>query len=292
MREIDLKASETSDLPFNTFLVYGNTRVGKSTWAGTFPRPLFLSDVSEKGYESLREENWDDETTPRFESDVQPIVWGIEQQTDMAEAVLKIEPLVKAGRIKTVVIDSLSFYSDLIFNFILMKQTKSDTRGAYGDLGTHLRNVRIKLHSLGCNVVWLCLAKDPDADNPTGGPMIPGQQADKFAAGVDFIFHFRLEQPVPTKPPMFQIRTKRYAGYIAGNRLGGRANLLPDPMIGNYASMMTHLGYDVDAIRSALPSISLIKIPVAAAPVKVQAPPIAKTTVVVSKPGQPAKSAV
>jgi AAA domain len=259
MKEIDLKALSASTTPANTFLIYGDTRTGKTTFAGTFPRPLIFADVSEKGYESLTEENWNESVTPLFEPGVRPIVWGIEKQSDMAECVARAEPLVKAGRVKSIFTDSLSFYADLYMNFVLMKQDKRDTRGAYGELGIHLRNLRISVHGLGCNVGWLCLAKHPEREDgklvEAGGPLIPGQQAAKFAAGVDFILHTRLETAQPSQPGKFQIRTKRYMDYIAGNRLGGRANLLPDPFTGNYAALMQHLGYDVDAIRKALPPI-------------------------------------
>jgi hypothetical protein len=254
MREIDLESKLA--MPKNTFLLYGDLRTGKTTFAGSFPRPLFLSDVTENGYESLREENWNDEVTPLFEPGVRPVVWGIEKESDLADCVAKARPLVESKRILSITVDSLSFYTDLIFNFILMRQTKADTRAAYGELGTHLRNARILVHSLGVPVVWTALAKHPEEGDPVGRPMIPGQQADKFAAGVDFVFYTRIDQPVPTKPPAFHIRTRRYLGYVAGNRLGARAQLLPDPFQGTYATLLTCLGYDVDAIRASLPPIA------------------------------------
>lgn len=276
MREIDLKASLLTEMPIFTFMTYGDTRSGKTTFSGTFPRPLVLADITEKGYEALRDENWNNEVTPRFEEGIAPIVWGIEKESDLAEAIPKIEPMVKAGLVKTIVVSSISFYSDLVFNSILMRQEKTDTRKAYGDLGTHLRNVRIKIHGLGVNVVWEALTKHPETDDPIGRPMIPGQQADKFAAGVDFIFYTKLDQPQPTKPATFDIYTRRHNNYIAGNRLGSRASLLPNPLRGTYATMLSSLGYDVDAIRKALPPIASIQMvkPVLTSAAKPAAPPI------------------
>jgi hypothetical protein len=300
MREIDLKPPPSSAMPVNTFLCYGDTRTGKTTWAGTFPRPLFLSDVTEKGYESLMESNWNEEATPRFESDVAPIVWGIETEADFVQCLERALPLIQSGRIKSIWLDSISFYSDLVLNSILLRQNKTDMRKAYGDLGVHLRNVRIKAHALGANFGWLALARHPEEDDPVGRPLIPGQQADKFMAGVDFIFHFRLDQPQPTQPANFNIHTKRYVlkegrHYVAGNRLGGRANLLPNPMRGTYATLMETLGYDVDAIRKSLPKIGAIPTikPVASTSTT---PPVAKpssfTVKPVSNSSPAAKSAV
>jgi hypothetical protein len=287
MREIDLKATDVGVMPINTFLCYGDTRSGKTTWAGTFPRPLFLSDVTEKGFESLRDDNWNDEATPRFEENVPPIVWGIETEADFVQCLERAKPLIQSGRIKSIWLDSISFYSDLILNSILMRQTKVDMRKAYGDLGIHLRNVRIQGHALGVNFGWLALARHPEEDDPVGRPLIPGQQSDKFSAGCDFIFHFRVDQPQPSQPANFNIYTKRYPvkdgrHYVAGNRLGGRANLLASPMRGTYATMMESLGYDVDAIRKGL--VPMNKIP-AVTPVAPKAPPVmAKPAAVAVKP--------
>jgi hypothetical protein len=253
MREVSLER-RSNVLPKNTFLVYGDSRTGKTTWAATFPRPLFLSDETEGGWDSIA--NMDD--AQLFEPDVKPIVWAISKMDDMVTARAKAEPLIASGRIQTIVVDSLSYYCDLFLNFLLMAQAKKDTRSAYGDLGNHLRDLRVKTHMLPVNVVWLALAKHPDDVFPVGGPMIPGQQADKFMAGVHYIFHSRVDQQKRGQellPPTFEMRTRKYLGYIAGNRLGGRANQLPDPLVGDYQTLIESLGYSADEIRQNLPKI-------------------------------------
>ena len=242
--------------PFHNFVaddfVVHNS--GKTTWAATFPRPLFLSDVTEGGWDSIA--NMDDDQL--FEPGVKPIVWGIEQMADMALARSKALALIASGRIQSLVIDSLSFYCDLYLNFLIGMQAKKDMRSAYGDLGNHLRDLRVQTHALQANVVWLCLAKHPGEDNPVGGPMIPGQQADKFMAGVHYIFHSRVHQEKRGQellPPVFEMRTKKYLNYIAGNRLGGRAADLPDPLVGDYSTLMQYLSYDPNELRTSLPPI-------------------------------------
>jgi hypothetical protein len=281
MKEIDLASPrDLSTMPVNTFLAYGDTKTGKTTWAGTFPRTLFLSDISEGGYESLREENWNDDATPLFEDGVRPIVWGMHKQADMAEAIEKVKPLIASGRVRTIVIDSATFYADLYLNFILMSQDKPDNRQAYGKLGVHLRNIRISLHDLGVNVIWLALAKHPETDEKgavkfKGRPQIPGEQSDKFMAGVQYTLLFRSERPQPTQPPRFEVRSRDYANYIAGCRLGKRTAMLPDPMIGpTYSTMMTALGYDVDKIRASLPDLSKVPVIKTTSAPKVQTPPV------------------
>jgi hypothetical protein len=271
VREINL--DQPADvMPVNTFLVYGDSRTGKTTWAASFPRPVFFSDVSEGGWDSIA--NMDDDQL--FEPGVKPLVWGIEQMDDMVTARNKVTPLIASGRIKTIVVDSLSFYSDLFLNFLVGAQTKKDMRSAYGDLGNHLRDLRVKTHQLGVNVVWLCLAKHPGDDVPTGRPLIPGQQGDKFMAGVHYIFHSRIHQDKvgqTLSAPVFEMRTQKWGGYIAGNRLGVIAANLPDPLIGNYETLITQLGFDADTIRKSLPDLAaatkaatVVAKPVVAAP--------------------------
>jgi hypothetical protein len=254
MREIDLDQPITT-MPRHTFLVYGDTRTGKTTWAATFPRPLFLSDATEGGWTSII--NMDDDQL--FEPGVKPVVWTIELMNDMTTAMTKAEPLIARGAVQTIVIDSISFYSDLYLNYLIGMQSKKDMRAVYGDLGNHLRDLRARLHLQGVNVVWLALAKHPEEATPIGSPMVPGQQATKLAAGCDFIFHSRSYQErrgQELMPLEFELRTRKFGMYIAGSRLGGTANQLPDPLIGTYSDMMAALGYDVDQLRSALPKLN------------------------------------
>lgn len=253
MREISLEDTPV-DLPFETYLAFGDTRTGKTTFAGTFPRPLFFSDATEQGWESLK--GMDEQL---FEPGIKPIVWGIEAMNDMAICIEKAKPLIASKRILTIVVDSISFYTDLYLNHLFAMQTKPDTRAAYGSLGTHLRDLRVRLHGLGVNVVWLALAKHPEQDDPRGRPLIPGQQADKFCAGTNFVFYTRTEQrkeggKVVSKT--YEIRTSEFGSYIAGNRLGGRSIELPDPFVGTYAELLTARGYDVDAVRKKLPLVA------------------------------------
>lgn len=270
MREINLDQNSTT-VPRNTFIVYGDSRSGKTTWAATFPRPLFLSDVTEAGWNSIQHMT-DDQL---FEPGVKPMVWGIEQMNDMALAREKAAPLIASGRVQTLVIDSLSFYCDLYLNFIVGQQTKKDQRAAFGDLGIHLRDLRVKTHSLAVNVVWLCLARHPSPEEPVGRPLVPGQQADKFMAGCDYVFYarsYREKRGTELAPATYEMRTRPWSNYVTGNRLGSMAESLPDPLFGTYEDMITHLGYNADEIRRAMPRLATNGTPAKAAPGAVPPP--------------------
>jgi hypothetical protein len=224
MRVIDV--SKPAKLQRITVLSYGASRSGKTRFAGSWPRPLFLSDATESGWTTLG--NMDRNVL--FEHDRSPQVWAIEKVPDMFQGIKDAEPLIKRGEVQTVVVDSLTFYSDLFMNYAeTMSGGRVDQRQLYGKLAAHLKALREQVHLLGCNVVWLCLAKDPGEDQPVGGPMLSGQNAPKFSAGCDYLFYHRsFQTPGQQNAPLqWEIRTRRFTNYAAGGRDEG---LLPDPL--------------------------------------------------------------
>lgn len=271
MREISLDDIDSVLPPRLTVMNYGDTRTGKTEFAATWPRPLIIGDCAERGYETIKRMD----RTKWFEPDRKPIVWAVDNQADVTNMLAKADPLIASGEIWTVVFDAFSFYCDFYLNALVLAQTKNDMRRAYGDLGLHLRNVRVQVHNRGTNVLWNCLAKHPEKDDETGrvlagGPLIPGQQGDKFAAGVDLLVHSRLE-PIKDGATVVgdrhEIRTKLYkSGYPAGHRLGTMSDRLPDPFVGGtYAELITELGYDPDALRAALKNKKHVPTPIVTA---------------------------
>lgn len=224
MRVIDVSRPEK--LRRITVLSYGHSRSGKTRFAGTWPRPLFLSDATESGWTTLGYMSRD----ALYEADRPPVVWAIEKVPDMFQALKDAEPLIKRGEIQTVVVDSLTFYQDLFLNYMERATSgRTDARQLFGKLASHLKELREQVHLLGTNVVWLALAKDPGEDQPVGGPMLTGQNAAKFAAGCDYLFYHR---SISTGGNLqWEIRTRKWTSYAAGGRDEG---VLADPLA--YAS--------------------------------------------------------
>ncbi len=254
MREINLDLPDQSGkAPRYTFLIYGNMGSGKSTLAASFPRPLFLSDVTESGYESLR--GLDESML--FEPNVRPRVLGIEKMNDMAIARSMIAPLVASGQIQTIVDDSLTFYADLYLNSVFdMQGASRDNRKAYGELGIHLRDLRVKWQSFQCNIVWLCLVRDPNDDQPQGGPMIPGAESGKFGAGCDyqmFMRHDRYKQGAEFHE-RYELHSRNWGKYAARSRRAVGVPELPSPLVNTtYSGILEAMGFDPQATRDALP---------------------------------------
>jgi len=265
MREIHLEAAsdENTVAPRNTFCMYGSSGSGKTTLAASFPRPLFLSDTTESGYESLR--GIDDSCL--FEPGVLPVVFGIEKMNDMSKMREAVASHITSKMVQTIVIDSLTFYADLYLNFIFELQGASQNNlKAYGALGQHLRALRVGWHQMGCNVVSLCLAADPNEDQPHGQPLIPGKEASKFGAGCDYLFYLRHDRfkQGQTFVDQFEVHSKPYGKYLARARRAIGTPELPNPMVNSdYASFLRTIGYDPDATRAALPPYVRPKIVVA-----------------------------
>lgn len=264
-------------MPRFTILNYGDTRTSKTHFAATSPRPLIIADAVESGYQTILNMDRDQ----WFEPEVEPIIIAIENMSDVIQLMPRIDQLIASKRIYTVVFDAFSYYTDLYLNGVITAQAKPDMRAAYGALGIHLRQVRTNIHSRQASVIWNCLAKHPDQDDPKGRPLIPGQSADKFAAGVDFLVHSQSEAIRENGKVVrheYRLRTRAFGSYIVGNRLGAAADNLPDPFVGNYTDFLEALGYDTAALRKAMPK----PMAVGTAPVVNKAsPPVAKPTIVV-----------
>ncbi len=238
MKIIDLKKNAPRNI---SVMTYGASRVGKTRFASTFPRPVFLSDVTEKGWETIR--NMDAENF--FESDYRPEVWGLENPQDMYQAISNISTTCKTkpGHIQTVVIDSLTFYSDLYFTGLetgqAQKNNAVDRRRLYGDLEAHLRWVMTEMHKLPVNVVWVCLEKSP-GEGGYGGPLLTGQTRDKAPARCEYLLYQRAYRAKADEPPIYEIRTQTFGGYVAGGRQGDVK--IPDPMEPTYRALARAVG--------------------------------------------------
>lgn len=206
-------------------LACGLPSAGKTTFAGTAPRPLFISDAAEGGFNALYNMpvDW------RWDPKVEPEVWAIEQMADIPVILARLEQMVISNTFpfKTLVIDPLSIYVDRVLAELMAKNPGQDARRYYGDLANHLRLILMRFHALPCHVLWLCHVR---ADgNETNGPAIGGQMGSKLPAYMDFktLSHVSTS---PSAPPVFELRTRPFRSWTF---LGGRWTL-PDPMIPSF----------------------------------------------------------
>jgi hypothetical protein len=294
MREISLDDNMT-DLPVVTVLTYGDTKSGKTTFAATWPRALILADAVERGYGSIKTAD----RSQWFEPDYKPVVIAIENLGDLVQLMApggRVDQMIAAGTCRTIVVDALSYLIENMLNAIIQMQTKPDNRAAYGDLGKQLRNVRTMIQSKPVSVIWNCITKHPDEDDPRGRPSIPGKQGEAWPGACDFVFRSqatRKRELVDVEvegtdgktkivkqsqlSESFFINTRQNGAYMAGHRLGIKADSLPDPFVGSYSDFVACLGYDVEALRKIVkqPPLKTIARPVNSPTITpVKGPPI------------------
>jgi len=129
--------------PLHTF-IYGALRSGKTTVASTFPKPVFLSAGNEGG-----------DTTLRFcNADVIPI--GRSQ--DMKEAIDYIAKNRDRYGWRTIVVDSITYYSDIFLQELTTDGTRPMRQRDWGMLDLHLQKWLLPtLRNVPMHVVWIAL---------------------------------------------------------------------------------------------------------------------------------------
>ncbi len=284
IQPIRIKSGTSTMTQFRTFCSYGDTRTGKTRFAGTFPNALFISDASERGWTTLEHMAETDFYHPGHG----PVILPVSNQTAMNHALVIAEDWVRRGWISSVVIDSLTFYAESWYQHELQKMLAApgskgpDVRSLYGALGNHLSNTRQIVHSWPCHVVWLALASAP-ADGESGGPMLTGKSKHRFPAGCDHIFYHRRYEAVDpdTQQPVmvFEARTQPYDRYIGGGRDNG---LLPDPLVWptfrTVAELLSLPEFPATSVPDSAISNAVASLPNRPMPTSVIAPAAANST--------------
>lgn len=250
-----------------TVMVIGPIGTWKTTFAGTWPSPVFLSCGSEGGDDSLG---------------FLPSIWGvpvpptfpISSVIQMKEMVNYVLANARTFGWKTVVIDSATIYVDtwiqdcitLRYNELASKrslQAKEEfqlamTQADWGLLEYHVMKELVgKLHNSGLNVIWTALPKDKTASDGKGGrytierlPDIPGGTGRKLPGVCKLVLWAEKEQILdPNRPGEFLMIPKYYTRP-------------PNPMIKivrhRYGPQVFPHGYLVDPQYGAVPTFNAV----------------------------------
>lgn len=137
-------------------IVGGKASSGKTHFAATWPKPLFISDAAEGGaatLETMDPEMW-------WNAKVPPEVWEIENMMEMPQLVTRLLGMKGALPWQTVVVDSLSIYAQRVLRELKAGDSKLDNRQRYGELGDGLSATVSRMHSVPAHIVWLCHVDD------------------------------------------------------------------------------------------------------------------------------------
>lgn len=246
-----------------TIFLFGSVGTWKTTFAGTFPKPLFLSVGPEGGDDALA-------MLPNLYNLPVPPVYPITSPDMMVKKVEQICRNYIAMDINTVVFDSITFYVDMWIAQLMELRYKDPkikqrierdggeatnmTMRDWGVLAMHIRDLAMKLHKTSLNVIWISLEKEIKAADGQGGgsstvavdPYIRGESAVKLPGMCKMIIHASKQlKPDPQNPGRMQIMPVYYTSpnfltkivrHKYGNAFPEGKLVDPNPAYGDFPS--------------------------------------------------------
>lgn len=244
MREFQAGSGPISD--YLRAVVGGKPSSGKTSFAATAPKPLFLGDMSEGGFqvldtmaanEKLRSYWWD----PNFK----PTVWAMEAMLDYPPAIDRIRTMIATKKFpfQTLVFDSLSIYGKRVLRELRSGNPGRDGRQNYGDLEFAIDRLIADIHTLPVHVLWLChVTEDYQLTVPGKATAAAwANMSQKWLVRADVQGDGKIDYQLQTRP----FRTATW--------LGGRGNVLPDPMIPSLKCVFPLLGFKDQPVSLAVP---------------------------------------
>lgn len=207
------KAHPVSELSLIlTALFYGRSGTGKTTLSGTFPKPLLLVDIREKGTDSLLDEKGVDSIRIDDWSDIEELYWELKESDH---------------NYKTVVIDALHSAQSLAIAEAKARANKKEdeqtSQRDFGQAGALLVEWMLNYRDLqedGINIVFLShdritsIETEDDADViiPEVGPRLMPSVASAIVGSVNVVGNTYIRETI-TKPKKVGERTIRKTEY-------------------------------------------------------------------------------
>lgn len=188
---------------------YGPTGTGKTQQGGHYPEPIFLMPKGDEGGIL---------TLSGMDAQFKVIA----NMSDMLKTLDHLEGIQqKQGADalpgQTLVLDSLSHYSDMCVEEIALKRGGMDQQG-WGQLATHFRSVQQQARRLAMHVVYNALA-DNTSDGegrPSGGrPLLQGRVKEMLPSACDIVTYFQAREG---KPTIYRAHMKPFQGFYARSR--------------------------------------------------------------------------
>lgn len=188
---------------------YGSSGSGKTTLASWFPKPFLLVPRAEQSQLSLKGRNID--------------FMEITNSKEMLDAIGYFENIQNtkgsdALEHETLVIESLSHYTDQIVEEFSRNGAIKDARQVYGVVNSHFRTIQQRLRRLDMHVIFTALAattQSADGETTTGEPLISGRTKTMLPASCDIIGYCEVREG---RPPVYKFHTRAHKGFMARTR--------------------------------------------------------------------------
>lgn len=224
-----IQNAATTELRYAHWFFYGVSRAGKTTAAGTFPRPLFLVPKQEGSHNTL---------LGRADVDFVLLEGSrtmIEALNDLDNRHTRAAALWKKGDEKsleladeifpwgTVVTESITHYADLLQEELTDGDKTSMSQWKWGKISTHLRHVQTRLRNLPVHAIFTSLSeevfeRDDDGKSKliAGRPMFPGKMTFKLPSACECIIYFERKAGKPND--IFTAHFQPAGVFLAGCR--------------------------------------------------------------------------
>lgn len=214
--------TKTGELAFQSVLIYGASRSGKTHFCATFPQVAMICSRREKGYVTVQHMD----RSKWYDQNIAPQIYVVDEIADlMGHLNRDIFPQVRAGRIKTICIE-LTFHADDVLRVV---DVPNNPWAKWQNLEEHVHNVDRMVKSVpGARVVYNTLAVPPDSEKGNAGVLIPGKAlSKKLPALCDLAGYLRQEDAEDHTNRVLHLTA--YGAYSPGHRYGDK---LP-PLIRN-----------------------------------------------------------
>jgi len=205
------------EAPWIHCFFYGDSGSGKTTNCATFPRPCFIVPRNESSITTLRGRDVPYYEVTDMTSPLQGGVGGMLSVIDELQRHYNNDP--SKFPFDTIVVESLSHYSDLCIEQLTEGGRLQMDQRKWGQLLSHLRTLQTRLRGLDVHAVFTALAKvDAVAETGTviGGPLIPGQAAQKIPSACDIIGY--CEEVNTGKGIQYRVHFRRHKHFAARSR--------------------------------------------------------------------------
>lgn len=212
---------------YEKVMVYGNSGAGKTVFASSFPGPIYFCDfdgkissaasyLSKNNPDKIKEIEFDDFTDKTKAK-------GLRPYQSFLKKLEELEKDTKAGKYKTVVIDSLTTLSDAMMEEIMASNPgiKGPVPGVPGMqhyllLSFQFKQLIKRLLAMPCNVVMLGHIK-VDKDEVTSRivyrPMLSGQLPEQIPILLEEVYRAYVE--TKDGKTSYLAQTQAAGGYVA-----------------------------------------------------------------------------
>lgn len=190
---------------------------GKTTAALTFPYPFFIVPMTENSIATGRGQDvpYVEAAGPTDLNAVLAYLEDAQRKSQQLLAAEKPEAAWEAFPYQTVVVESLSHYTDLIIEELTNGGTRKMDMQQWGLLSSHLRNIHTRLSNLPIHVVYTALAqvKENDSGAIQGGALMSGAMAMKLPSACDAIGY--CEQTMTKDGMQYRVHFRRFKQFPA-----------------------------------------------------------------------------